>query len=240
MKLPEAPRCLMNLKKMIKSQLSYARNERGNAMMLSLFIVICFVFLAFVFFDIFSTYAYKNTGQNAADAAAVAASSEAKDIYDEELSERLEEEFSSFAKEVREAAQDKEVSIREEAESRGAPDVVVDKIMDDDVTLTNEALLFFFTDAEITNIMCGAIKDNWSDIEDKANYFAQENGAKEVIEMKFPYGQSFEIFASVNTETTFVTVPDQAFAPGERNIRTEASSEIPILENVQFQYGSCH
>ncbi|SDH74888.1 Putative Flp pilus-assembly TadE/G-like [Alteribacillus persepolensis] len=239
-------------------------------MMISLIVVVCFIFLAFVFFDIFSTYAYKNASQNAADAAAVAAASEAKDIYEEELAERLEQEFAPFATRIRDAirndeeddddddeaeanaveegseeepeedAPSEDEQLREEAENRDAPDEVIDKIIDATVPLTNEALFFFFTDEEITSMMCGAIKNNWSDIEDKANYFAQKNGAEEVAEMEFPYGGSFEIFVSVDTETTFITVPDEAFAPGERDMRTEASAGIPILEGVQFQSGSCN
>ena len=251
------------MKKILKGSLSHAANERGNAMMISLIVVFCFIFLAFVFFDVFSTYAYKNASQKATDAAAIAAALEAKDIYEEELAYRLEQAFAPFASGIRDALEEDEGDEDEEegevsAQNVGndddiseedlednpdltdAPQVVLDRIIDASTPLTNEALLFFFSDAQITGFICDSMRRDWSRIEEKANYFAQKNGAEDITDLEFPYDGSFEIFASVKTETSFITVPDEAFGQGQRDMHTDASASIPLPEGVSFVLGACH
>lgn len=91
---------------------------------------------------------------------------------------------------------------------------------------------------------CGSdlsnIRENADEITAKAEYFAKENGARELDDIIFPYENHFEIYVSVETETSFITVPDEAFPSGVRDLGTEASASIPLPNGVEFVPSSCH
>lgn len=225
--LQEMRRCLMRLWKTTKSEFSRVKSERGNTMMISLIVMVCFIFLSFVFFDIFSTYAYKNAGQKAADAAALAAAQEAKHVSEEELELFLEELMERLA-------------LLDESSSLSIfnfflPASIVEQLMN----ATSNQLLQIIPDDILTEVMCGAIREHADDITKKAEYFAKENGARELDEIIFPYENEFEIYVAVETETSFITVPDEAFPAGARDLGTEASASIPLPKGVQFVPGAC-
>lgn len=226
--LREKRQCHMKVRKMNKLHTSYVKNERGNTMMISLMVVVCFTFLAFVFFDIFTTYAYKNAGQKAADAAALAAAQEAKQVSEEELELFLEELMEELA------------SLEESVALPFLNFILPASIVEQLMNATSNQLLEIIPDEILTGVMCGAIRENADEITAKAEYFAKENGARELDDIIFPYENHFEIYVSVETETSFITVPDEAFPSGVRDLGTEASASIPLPNGVEFVPSSCH
>ncbi|MCR2823704.1 pilus assembly protein TadG-related protein [Lederbergia panacisoli] len=68
----------------------YVRNEKGNTLLVIIGLLVGAIFISFIFFDFFTTYASKRVSQTSADAAVLAAANEIKDVYDEKLKSEIE------------------------------------------------------------------------------------------------------------------------------------------------------
>ena len=72
-------------------KIPYLNNERGNTLMVVLGLLIAAIFISFIFFDFFTTFANKRVSQTGADAAALGAAQKIKEIYDAKLDDEIEE-----------------------------------------------------------------------------------------------------------------------------------------------------
>ncbi|HLU21210.1 MAG TPA: pilus assembly protein TadG-related protein [Bacillaceae bacterium] len=108
----------------------YLKNEKGNTLLVILGVLVGAIFISFIFFDFFTTFANKRVSQTGADAAALAAANEIKEVYDEKLRSEIEirmghlrETANEFVDEIlEEISEDYEDSLEDLDEDDPIPD----------------------------------------------------------------------------------------------------------------------
>ncbi|WP_404453907.1 hypothetical protein LG329_04525 [Virgibacillus necropolis] len=231
----------------------YINNESGSTHLVMIVILLASVFLCFIFFDLFTGFMNKRVSQSSADASVLAASTEMKDAYEDELLEDIKEELDKLEEEVDKKLEE---DLEEEGEDEGngeeqensepdedelkdiyqkilegiydedPPEGLVEWLIDNEYELNpNKILTYIFEEDEINSKICSAINNNRNEIKEAAQYYADKNGAEGEIELKFPYEDEFKVFVKVKTEASFSTV--DASQMGENNdVYAEASAQV--------------
>lgn len=231
---------------------NYLKNEKGSTLLVVMGLLMAAIFISFIFFDFFTTFAAKRVGQTSADSAALAAAEEAKQIYDKELKKQIKDRLEKLKSE-------------QEAEEEGSDDVeppedggistplpgigdalfgkemppgvekwINGSIVDLDSLDLNEALKYLFEQDEINKISCGSIEDAFPQIEEAARHYAKINGAEDDIEVEFPYEGEFKVFVKVKKKAEFVTVEENMFSGDENKVRAEAAVNIATPKGIDI------
>lgn len=231
---------------------NYLKNEKGSTLLVVMGLLMAAIFISFIFFDFFTTFAAKRVGQTSADSAALAAAEEAKQIYDKELKKQIKDRLEKLKSE-------------QEAEEEGSDDVeppedggistplpgigdalfgkemppgvekwINGSIVDLDSLDLNEALKYLFEQDEINKISCGSIEDAFPQIEEAARHYAKINGAEDDIEVEFPYEGEFKVFVKVKKKAEFVTVDENMFSGDENKVRAEAAVNIATPKGIDI------
>ncbi|MCM3113224.1 pilus assembly protein TadG-related protein [Lederbergia lenta] len=265
----------------------YLNNEKGNTLLVILGLLVGAIFISFVFFDFFTTYASKRISQTSADAAVLAAANEIQKVYDEELKSEIgsrmdrlrevakelvekevgdiEEEEEKEKEKEKEKNKDKGKNKKEEVEEKREftdreMDAIWKKVLDK-MEIPNElrkavryeyeevnaniALKYFFKNVwykewfssevkEINDVACEAIRNAESEWTEAAKYFATKNGAEEDFELIFK-GQEFKVKARVKKEASFITVDDETFGNGQRDVYAEAEASIKTPKDIDIK-----
>lgn len=99
-------------------KIRFLQNEKGNTMLVVLGLLVAAIFISFIFFDMFTTFATKRMSQTGADAAALAAANEIKEIYDNRLKTEIEDRM-ELLREVANELVDEELGIFDGDEEDG-------------------------------------------------------------------------------------------------------------------------
>jgi hypothetical protein len=234
---------------------NYLNNEKGSTLLVVIGLLMATIFISFIFFDFFTTFAAKRVGQTSADAAALGAAEEAKKIYDKELRKRLEERMNELK-----AEKEAEKAEEEEGEEGGAEpedeggittpivsdlaDAIFGKTMPSDLERwingedvevdLNKAIKFLFKEDEINEIACGSIDNAIPQLEDAARFYAEINGAEEDIDVEFPYEGDFTVYVQVKKKAEFVTVDETMFSGDENKVKAEAAVNIASPKGIKI------
>ncbi len=226
-------------------KIKYVDNEKGSTLLVVMGLLIASIFISFIFFDFFTTFATKRVSQTSADAAALAASNEAKKVYDKELTKELKDRMNKLKKDA-DKEKDKEGEGEEPpAEDDGLLGGIFDGVekeipadleawLEDptvDVDL-NDALHYLFEEDEVNQIACGAINQNRNRIEEAARHYATKNKSDDV-EVEFFYNNAFQIYVEVKKGAEFVTVDEGAL--GDNNqVKANASAVIQAPKGINI------
>ncbi|WP_416730350.1 pilus assembly protein TadG-related protein [Fictibacillus sp. JL2B1089] len=232
---------------------NYLKSEKGSTLLVVMGLLMAAIFISFIFFDFFTTFAAKRVGQTSADAAALAAAEEAKQIYDKELKEQIKERLDKLKEEQAEEEEEESKGDEpQEDEGISTPlpeigDVLFGKemppgvekwingsIVDLDSLNLNEALKYLFEQDEINKISCGSIDDAFPKIEEAARHYAKLNGAEDDIEVEFPYEGEFKVYVKVKKKAEFVTVDENMFSGDENMVRAEAAVNIATPKGLEI------
>lgn len=236
---------------------NYLKNERGSTLLVVMGLLMAAIFISFIFFDFFTTFAAKRVGQTSADSAALAAAEEAKQIYDKELRKQIKDRLDDLKSEKeaeKEAEKEEGKEGAEPAEDEGISTPItgigdalfgkemppgVEKwingsIVDLDSMDLNEALKYLFEQDEISHISCGSIEDAFPQVEEAARHYAKLNGAEEDVEVEFPYEGEFKVFVKVKKKAEFVTVDENMFSGDENKVRAEAAVNIATPKGIKI------
>ncbi|MDQ0337873.1 hypothetical protein J2S00_000656 [Caldalkalibacillus uzonensis] len=232
------------------------KSQHGGVYIIVICLVVGAIFISFIFVDMFTTYISKNISQKSADAAALAASHEMKNIYEEALRQELrhqlhllhndiEQEIRKRLEEQQDEEEDAETpdedEIREEIfEKKGIPQAVREKLSNPNYQLDAiEGLTYFYKDDEILKMMCDSIRAEWSQVRDAAQYYVRENQADELVDLVFPYNGDFEVYVRVKRKISFLTVPDQAFAAGQNEMYAEGAAQVLLPKGITYRSKVC-
>ncbi|MFG6497540.1 pilus assembly protein TadG-related protein [Fictibacillus sp. UD] len=228
-------------------KIKHVDNEKGSTLLVVMGLLIASIFISFIFFDFFTTFATKRVSQTSADAAALAASNEAKKVYDEELSKELKDRMEKLKKD---ADKEKDKEGKEEGEEppveddgllggifdgvgKEMPPDLEEWLEDPSVDVDlNDALKYLFEEDEVNDIACGAINENRNRIEEAARYYATKNKSDDV-EVEFFYNNAFQIYVEVKKGAEFVTVDEEAL--GDNNqVKANASAVIQAPKGMNI------
>lgn len=231
---------------------NYLKNEKGSTLLVVMGLLMAAIFISFIFFDFFTTFAAKRVGQTSADSAALAAAEEAKQIYDKELKKQIKDRLEKLKseQEAEEEGSDAAELPEDEGISTPLPGIgnalfgkemppgvekwINGSIVDLDSLDLNEALKYLFEQDEINKISCGSIEDAFPQIEEAARHYAKLNGAEDDIEVEFPYEGEFKVFVKVKKKAEFVTVDENMFSGDENKVRAEAAVNIATPKGIDI------
>jgi hypothetical protein len=224
-------------RRMKRMKIKYVDNEKGSTLLVVMGLLMASIFISFIFFDFFTTFATKRVSQTSADAAALAASNEAREVYNKELTKELKDRMDELKKDAEKEKEKEGEGEEPPAEDDGLLNGIFDGVgkempadleawLEDpavDVGL-NDALKYLFEEEEVNQIACGAINANRSRIEEAARHYATKNKSDDV-EVEFFYNNAFQIYVEVKKGAEFVTVDEEAL--GENNqVKANASAVI--------------
>lgn len=228
------------------------RNEQGSTVILVIGLLVGSIFLSFVCFDLFTAYMSKRISQTSADAAVLAAAQAARKAYEDHVTGVIQEKFAQLQKDVDEKVAElvDEDTTYEEAwdmvmelfEIRPKFPEIEEKLKNPgDVIEAGRALKYFFRhdEKQIERTICFGIQKNMAEVEAAAQAYARKNGAAEQVNVVFPYDDQFEIYAKVKRPTSFVLVDDDKFAPGARDVYTEAAASIQLPQEIELGDSPC-
>ncbi|WP_134687251.1 Tad domain-containing protein [Brevibacillus migulae] len=232
---------------------AFFSKEDGNTHIIVLGLVWAALFISLIFFDFFTVFINKRVSQTSADAAALGASEEAMKVYQSRLRMDINTESAIlsarvYAEASARAAAERipfEVAWRQIINERHIPSGVEKKLknLNYDVDAT-EALTYFYGPfykndmGRITEMMCSAIRSAPS-VKSEARYYAEKNGASPEVKLIFPYKERFEVFVSVKKTTSFQSVADDRFKPGERDIYANAAASIKLPKGIPYYPSRC-
>ncbi len=215
----------------------YLINERGNGMLLVIVgILIGSIFISFMFFDFFNVFISKRISQTSADAAVLAASKEARLIYEERYNSAIESELEDlrelFDDEKEKAETEEEEGEEGEEEPPPDEDTLLDRIIkemekkyrkvtmppslrewleDPDAEIDPvEALKYFYKEDERNEMACTAIAGDMERIRNAADEYARKNGADRNVQVEFDQ-RKFSIFVESEKDGRYVTADDSLF-----------------------------
>lgn len=239
---------------------SLLRDQQGGSMIIVIGLVMGAILLSFVFFDMFTVLMNKRVSQTSADAAVLGAVQEMKEIYESRLREKIEEELIDLGDRIEAEVQriiaelldaideenpeppeiDPEAIRQQVMNSMGIPSAIQCRFTHPKCPLNaSVALEYFFGHETTTRLACQAIRERWSRVEQVAQYYATTNGAKDEIELTFPYNNQFAVFASVKTEASFTTVDDSSFAAGARDVTASAAAQVTYPQGLTYIHSAC-
>ncbi|MCF6139559.1 CS domain-containing protein [Pseudalkalibacillus berkeleyi] len=233
----------------------YLKNERGGGM---LFIIVgmllASIFISFMFFDFFNVYISKRVSQTSADAAALAAAKEAREVYEEEYTSMIKTELEG----LRDLFDDEKAAGEEEEGEEGDPPPEEDSLLDSIIDEVNksykeatmppnlrdwledpevkvdpvEALKYFYDEDELSTVACSSVSNNMDRIRKAAEEYAKKNGADKNVMVKFDK-KKFRIIVESEKKGTYVTAEDSLFD----GIKADASATIKRPKKIDISCG---
>ncbi|AQS54494.1 MAG: pilus assembly protein TadG-related protein [Novibacillus thermophilus] len=144
-------------------KIPYLNNERGNTLMVVLGLLIAAIFISFIFFDFFTTFANKRVSQTGADAAALGAAQKIKEIYDAKLDDEIEERMDQLREEANHLV-DELLGRHEDEEGNTEDDEGEDESEEPEVT-EDEAWEEVLDEMDIPDELRDAIRYPWADFD---------------------------------------------------------------------------
>ncbi|WP_416148243.1 pilus assembly protein TadG-related protein [Salipaludibacillus sp. HK11] len=238
------------------------KNEQGSTLIMIMAILMASIFMAFMFFDLFTTFANKRVSQTGADSGVLAAAKEARhasrealleevvdrlEDLEEEIGDLLEDEEEDFLADIDEEEDppefDEEEYLENIIDDLDIPDSIVDRLNDPTADIDfEEALDFFFDDdGDVTAIACYGISNEWNEIEEAAIYFAVKNGAvhesNNDIVVRFPYDNEFKIQVFTKRNPDYVTIDKEDVL--NNDIFAEAAADVGGIPGFEFMPSRC-
>lgn len=226
----------------------YLKNEKGSGttvMMVGM--VLAALFLAIIFFDFSTVFVNKRVTQTGADAAALAAAKSSTVSVREELKEETQEElddlgerwedFLEAANEPGEPPAEGEtpppaptieellrdfIEMIERQKGKTMPGSIKSWLKNHSVSVeAEEAMKFFFSDDEVSDMSCKAVRDQLDEARDEAEKFAERNDNDRVIDFQF-IPDEFRIYVETDRKGKYTTVSDDSVPA----ISSESSARI--------------
>ncbi|RNA66843.1 pilus assembly protein TadG-related protein [Alteribacter keqinensis] len=241
------------------------KEERGSTLLVIVGVLMIAIFLSFIFFDMFTTFANKRVSQTSADAGAIAAANQIRDAYEEELTDEILSRFDDLADDIGDELDDRLEELldardedEEEDEEEIDEDDLLDEIYDDweipdsilerlkdptaEIDVVDAILYFFEGDhGDVTAIMCRGVQQRWGSIEEAATYFAEKNGAvnegPDDVIVRFPYNNEMRVQVYAKRNPSYVTVSSEDLS--NNDLYAQAAANVESIPGFQFVVGRC-
>ncbi|WP_026691109.1 pilus assembly FimT family protein [Alteribacter aurantiacus] len=240
------------------------KEERGSTLIIVVAILIAAIFMSFVFFDIFTTFANKRVSQTSADAGALAAAKEIREAYEGELraevlnelrdlDERIGEELDELLEELldeRDEEDEDEEEIDEDEllddiyEEWEIPESILDRLEDPTAEIDIVDAIEFFFDGDhgdVTAIMCRGVQKQWEQVEGAATYYAEKNGAvnegPDDVTVRFPYDGEFKVQVYAKRNPSYVTVSSDDLS--NNDLFAQAAADVESIPGFEFIASRC-
>lgn len=226
----------------------HLKNEKGSGTTVFMVgMVLAALFLAIIFFDFSTIFVNKRVTQTGADAAALAAAKSSTISMREELKEETQEELDELGERWEDFLEAANAPGEPPAEGEPPPPApTTDELLKDFIEMVErqkgknmpgsikrwllnhsvsveaeEAMKFFFSDAEVSDMSCKAVRDNLAEAREEAEKFAERNDNDRVIDFQFIPGE-FRMYVETDRKGKYTTVSDE----GVPAISSESSARI--------------
>jgi len=186
------------------------KNEKGSTSILMMGLIVGIILMGFVFVDMSVVFMEHRVSQKADDAAALAASIEAKKVYQEKLRDETKNELNNLKATIALFTTTSEGEDGEEESTvdwegwfaylesthggRPLPASIKAWLRDENNDIDfNEAVNFIWDDGPLSELICQAIRTRWDDIVAAANRYAHLNSVEHDVDVVFPVDGEFKI-----------------------------------------------
>jgi len=236
----------------MKEMKLYLKNERGDGLMLVIIgMLFVSIFICYLFFDFSNVFISKRVSQTGADAAALAGARSSSEYMSEVLQEKVEDELQSLAdtwEAIREAFEessgdDEDVETRtieevfdefissiESSKGKSMPGDIRSYIWNGSGEVKGTpALLFLFSDSQISDMSCKAVRDHLFTSRQEAISFTEKNQNDRLVDYQF-LEDEFKIYAKTERDGKYITIPDSSVS----GISASAAVQIGSPKGVKI------